>query len=447
MIMPRPAIRVIPAAIVLALAAACGGGSESPQQNGDCASFAPYQGHSGTTVTIASPIRDVESDNLARAWERFEACTAINIEHTGSDTFEADLPQQVAAGAPPDLAFMPQPGLITQLAQQGALKPVPPPVKALAEQGWSQDWLKYATVDGNLYAVPADANVKSLVWYSPRMFAERGYTVPTTWDEMLQLSDRIAADGVKPWCAGVAAGGATGWPATDWLEDTLLRSAGPEVFDAWVAHTIPFDDPRVLAALEQVGAILRNPEFVNGGYDGVASIPTIGFQEGGLPILQGRCAMHRQASFYSSFWPGDARIAEDGDIYAFYLPTMTEEQASAGQPKPVLVAGTFLGAFSDRPEVTAVWAYLSTADFANERARFAQSVSANEGLDPNNFSQPVARYAAELLAEPNVVLRFDGSDLMPAEVGTGTFWRGITEWFTGRSSADVLAEVERSWPR
>src|SRR5688572_23569656 len=228
--MPLPPIRVVPAVVVLALAVACGGDPDTPSTTGECARFAPYQGHQGTTVTISSPIRDVESDNLARTWEQFESCTGINIQHNGSGSFEADLPEQIRAGNPPDLAFLPQPGLIEQLARQGALLPVPPPVLENAERWWSPDWLRYATVDGTLYAVPADANVKSLVWYSPKMFRARGYTVPRTWQEMLQLSEKIAADGVKPWCAGISSGASTGWPATDWLEDALLRSAGPEVF-------------------------------------------------------------------------------------------------------------------------------------------------------------------------------------------------------------------------
>ena len=442
----RPLARAIPAFLLLALLIACGGDSDTPQRSDECVRFAPYQGHEGTSVTIYSVYRDVEGDKLTRTWEQFEACTGINISYSGTDTFEADVPRMARAGHPPDLAFFPQPALIEQLAREGALQPVPPSAKENAERWWSPDWLRYSTVDGTLYAVPADANVKSLVWYSPRMFREKGYTVPQTWAEMLALSDRIAADGVKPWCAGIGSGVATGWPATDWLEDVLLRSEGPEFFDAWVEHRIAFDDPRVLAALEQVGAILKNPAYVNGGYGGVESIAAIAFQEGGLPILEGTCAMHRQASFYSNSWPADAEIGEDGDIYAFYLPTMGSQAASPGEGKPVLGAGSFLGAFTDRPEVVAVSTYLSTPEFANDRARIGQSISANKGMDRTNLNHPVARLSAELLAEPGIVFRFDGSDLMPTQVGSGSFWRAMTDWIRGRSSPEVLAEIERSWP-
>lgn len=438
--------RLTTVAVTFCVIAGLGACATRPEQAADgCAAYAAYQGHAGTTVSIYAGIRDVEGDNLVRAWEQFEACSGIAIDYHGSDTFETRVPALARAGRAPDLAIFPQPGLITELAREGLLKPAAPAVQENARKGWAADWLRYGTVDGKLYAAPMDANVKSLVWYSPRWFKAHGYAVPTTWQEMLTLSERIAADGVKPWCAAIQSGVATGWPATDWLEDVLLRTAGSGVYDDWVAHRIPFNDPRVVAALAMVGQILKNPRYVNGGYGGVKSIATIAYQEGGLPILEGKCAMHRQASFYSNWWPASASVGPNEDIYAFYLPTMTPPTAAA--PRPVLGAGTFVGAFSDRPEVTAVAAYLATAHFANQHARLGQAISANRGLDPASLTLPVARYSAELLADPNVTFRFDGSDLMPASVGSGTFWRAITEWIKGRGDADTLAYVERSWPR
>ncbi|GAB3851732.1 hypothetical protein GCM10027610_078840 [Dactylosporangium cerinum] len=268
-----------------------------------------------------------------------------------------------------------------------------------------------------------------------------GVLLPTTWAQMLALSDRIAADGVKPWCAGIESGGATGWPVTDWLEDTLLRTAGPDVYDQWVEHRIPFDDPAVVAALDRVGGILRNPDYVNGGYGGVDSVASTSFQEGGLPILQHTCAMHHQASFYSTWWPETPQVNEDGDIYAFYLPPI---DAAAG--RPVLGAGVFAGAFTDRPEVQALAAYLATPEFADHRAVTGNIVSANKGLDRSLLATPVAKLSADLLADPGATFRFDGSDLMPASVGAGTFWTEMTAWVKGTDTATALHRVQASWP-
>ena len=175
------------------------------------------------------------------------------------------------------------------LVATGAVKEAPPEVVANVDKNMP-DWKNYGTVDGKFYAAPLGANVKSFVWYSPQAFKDKGYEVPKTWAELLALSDKIVADNpggdVKPWCAGIESGDATGWPATDWVEDVMLRTAGPEVYDKWVKHEIPFNDPAVATALAEVGKILKNPKYVNGGYGDVKTIASTSFQDGGLPIAR-----------------------------------------------------------------------------------------------------------------------------------------------------------------
>ena len=361
-----------------ALLAGCGASdTHSVTPDSSCSPYGAYQGHRDTTVRIYSPVRGVEADALIKAWEPFEVCTGISIVYEASgDSF--DIAGQVKAGKAPDLAFFFVPGMLAALARAGSLKVAGAGPTANLDKYFSAEWRRYGSVDGKLYAVPIDAQVKSLVWYSPKYFAAKGYTVPRTWDAMLALSDRIAAEGIKPWCAGIEEGFATGWPVTDWLEDTLLRTAGPDVYDQWVEHRIPFDDKRVAAALDRVGGILKNPKYVNGGHGGVASIAATASKEGGLPILQHTCAMHRQASFYSASWPPTAKIAEDGDVYAFHLPPV---DASAG--RPVLGGGTFAAAVTDRPEAQVVLTYLATPEFANRRAVTGDVVSANKAFDKN----------------------------------------------------------------
>jgi alpha-glucoside transport system substrate-binding protein len=261
---------------------------------------------------------------------------------------------------------------------------------------------------------------------------------------MLALSDTIAGTGIKPWCAGIGSGEATGWPATDWLEDVMLRDVGADVYDQWVNHEIPFNDPQVADALDRVGEILKNPEYVNGGFGDVKSIATTTFQDGGLPILDGECAMHRQAGFYAANWPEGTNVAEDGDAFAFYLPTTSDEFG-----KPVLGGGEFVAAFDDRPEVQAFQTYLSSDTWANEKAKATPGggwVSANTGLDINNLASPIDQLSAETFQDPEAVFRFDGSDQMPGAVGAGSFWKEMTAWITGKSTKDALDSIESSWP-
>ncbi|MFG1885297.1 ABC transporter substrate-binding protein [Micromonospora sp. NPDC049102] len=442
---PRQAF-VIAGVLGLALSAtACGTGNDKKSDkagSAECAPYEKYQGHDGKKVSIYASIRDAEADLLERSWSQFTDCTGIEIAYEGSAEFEAQLPVRVDGGNAPDIAFVPQPGLVKRFADAGKLKSLSADTKALAEQNMPADWLKYGTVNGTLYGVPLGANVKSFVWYSPKTFKEKGWEVPTTWDQLIALSDKIAASGMKPWCVGVESGDATGWPATDWIEDVILRTQGPEVYDQWTTHAIPFNDPRIVDAVDRAGSILKNEKYVNGGFGGVKSITTTAFGEAGLPVTTGKCAMHRQASFYANQFPEGTKVAPDGDAFAFYFPAIDPAKG-----KPVLGAGEFVVAYADRPEVQAVQTYLASAEYVNSRAKLGNWVTANNKLDIANVASPIDKLSVEILQDKTGTFRFDGSDLMPAAVGAGTFWKGMVDWLNGKQTAPVLQGIESSWPK
>jgi alpha-glucoside transport system substrate-binding protein len=427
-------------------AAACKSGGGTTNDNlskPECAAYKDYTGIAGKTVTIYASIRDTEEDLLKQSWKDFENCTGVKINYEGSGEFETQIKVRVDGGRAPDIAFVPQPGVVEYFAKGGKLKALGDKAKTTATTNYSADWLKYATVNGTLYGAPLGSNVKSFVWYSPKMFKDNNWTIPQTWDELIALSNKIAAAGkMKPWCAGIESGVATGWPATDWIEDILLRDQGKDVYDQWVTHAIPFNDPRVVAATDRAGSILKNPAYVNGGVGDVKSIATTSFQEGGLPIIAGKCAMHRQASFYANQWPKGTKVAEDGDVFAFYFPAIDPSKG-----KPVLGGGEFVVGFADRPEVQAVQAYLASKDHANNRAKLGNWVSANKGVDLANVANPIDKKSVQILQDSTAVFRFDGSDLMPAAVGSGTFWKGMTDWITGKDTKSTLDFIEGSWPK
>jgi alpha-glucoside transport system substrate-binding protein len=287
--------------------------------------------------------------------------------------------------------------------------------------------------------------MKSLVWYSPKEFAAKGYKVPTTLDELKSLSDTIAATGKKPWCAGIGSGEATGWPVTDWMEDWMLRLWGPDEYDKWVNHTIAFNSPEPTAALDAVGAYLKNSKYVNGGLGDVKSIASTTFQDGGLPILKGQCSFHRQASFYAANWPKGTTVAPNGDIFAFYLPGKTATD------KPVLGGGEFMLAFRDAPEVHAFQQFVASATWANlaEQGGGGRCVTPNKNADPTKASNcsDIDKLAISVLQDPKAVFRFDGSDAMPAAVGSNSFWKQATNWITGQSTKTTVDKIEASWPK
>ena len=192
-----------------------GGTAEGSDLTIDCAPYEEFGDLKGETVSIYTSIVDPEDQPHIDSYVPFEECTGIDVKYEGSREFEAQLVVRVQSGNAPDIAFIPQPGLLATLVGTGAVVPAPKQVEANVDEFWDESWKAYGTVDGTFYAAPLGANAKSFVWYSPSAFADAGYDVPKTWDEMLDLSDKIAASGAKPWCAGIGSGDATGWPATD----------------------------------------------------------------------------------------------------------------------------------------------------------------------------------------------------------------------------------------
>ncbi|MGY3127503.1 alpha-glucoside transport system substrate-binding protein [Agrococcus sp. UYP33] len=407
-----------------------------------CEAYADYGTFDGAEVNAYGTILDAEADRLNDSWAEFEDCTGIDVVYEGSAEFEAQINVRVQGGNPPDLAFFPQPGLLASVVGTGSVLPAPESVAANATEYWNETFQGFGTVDGTLYGAPLMSSVKGFVWYSPAVFEENGWEIPTTLDELDELTATIAETDVTPWCVGFGSGEATGWPGTDWLEDYVLRLHGADVYEQWVAHEIPFDDPRIVEALDRVGDLIKNPEYVNGGIGDVSTIATTDFGEAGLPVLDGECAMHHQASFYEGFWSDDnsVEVAEDGQVWAFLLPG-TEADAAA-----VTGGAEIVAAFNDADEVVAVQTYLSSPEWANSRVSLGGVLSANSGLDPANASSDLLRQAYDILQDPNTTFRFDGSDSMPGAVGSGTLWTGMVDWISGADTQSVLSTVEQSWP-
>jgi alpha-glucoside transport system substrate-binding protein len=436
----------------LATVAGCSSGSGTttpsstgPTLTGNCAQYQAYAGHSGSTVTMFGSILSPESDSLNKSWAEFQTCTGITIQYTGSNSFEQDLPVKVNGGNAPNLAIIPQPGLLQQMVATGTVKK-PPAGTVANEANWNAAWKGYGSVNGAFYAAPMSANMKSLVWYSPTYFKDNGYTVPTTWADMMALSAKMASNmtgTAKPWCGGIGSGTATGWPATDWLEEVVLGTFGGQVYDDWISHKVKFSDPQIQTAMKTVADWLQNPAWVNGGVGNVQTIATTTFQDAGLPILKNQCGMLQQASFYEAQWPKGTKVAADGDVFAFKLPAVDSSITN-----PVEGGGEFVTAFADDPATQSVQNYLSSPQWANSRIKVAPGwVSANEKVDQSLYTDPVDQLSAKYLADSTATFRFDASDAMPAAVGAGAEWTAMVDWFgSGKSIKDVAAEIDAAWP-
>jgi alpha-glucoside transport system substrate-binding protein len=433
--------------LLIAGLAACGdddddsGGDEETTEDGGGAATGQEEDTGSVNLLSAGEPEEVDAyqvifDDLINSETDYE----VEIEASGN--FEEQF-QIRAEGGTLDVAAAPQPGAIPALVDSGS-------IVALEDMGFDieelnaqlgESFVALGEYEGKHYGLPTNINLKSMVWYPKDDFDEAGYEVPETWEDMIALSDQIVEDGGTPWCVGFQSEGSTGWPATDWMEDIMLRTAGPEVYDQWVAHEIPFDDPAVVTAGETFGEIMFGEGYVLGGAE---ATPNIAFGDAPLPMFEDPpgCWLHRQASFINASFPEDAEAGVDYDW--FTLPPIDQEG--------ILFAGELTVAGSNRPEVVDFLERFIAEDVQCEMG----GVQASSRISPNVDVGPDC-YANDILADASEILttaleedtgRFDASDLMPAEVGSGSFWTGMIEYVqSGPDSLEgVLADIEASWP-
>ena len=399
---------------------------------------------SGQTVTVFGPWLSPEDEIFRSALAYFSAATGAEAIYTGSDGFEQQIVVDVEAGSAPNIAVFPQPGLAAVLAAQGQLEPLGDEMASWVKDNYAagESWVDlgtYPDADGNdqMFGFFYNVNVKSLVWYNPENFEDAGYEVPETMEDLKALTEQIVSEGETPWCIGLGSGPATGWPATDWVEDLMLRTQTPEVYDAWTTNEMPFNDPRVIEAIEEFGWFSRDDAKVAGGAEAVAATD---FRDSpkGLFSSPPQCYMHRQASFVPAFFPEDVEFGVDTDF--FYFPAYAEKELG----NPVLGGGTLM-AVTDASDATSALMEFFTLPIAHELL-MAQTgfLTPHTGVNVETYKDDTSRALGDVLLGATT-FRFDGSDLMPGGVGAGTFWTGMVEYTGGKDAATVASEIQDSW--
>ena len=407
-------------------------------------SFAESHDFSGQSLTIGGPWTGADAELVNSVIAYFEEATGADVSYNGSDGFESDFVISAEAGSPPDLAVFPQPGLMADMAGRGFLTPIGEDAAQWLRDNYAagESWVSLGSAAGQdgseaLYGFPYKIDVKSLVWYVPENFEDAGYEVPESMEDLKALTDQIVADGGTPWCIGLGSGAATGWPATDWVEDMMLRTASPETYDQWVSHEIPFNDPAVVTAIEEFGAFAKNDDYVNGGAGAVANTD---FRDSpaGLFTFPPECYMHRQASFIPTFFPEGTEVGTDADF--FYFPAYAEKDLG----QPVLGAGTMFSMANDSEVARGFIEYLQTP-IAHE-LWMAQSgfLTPYTAVNAEVFPSDTQRALNDVLLNATT-FRFDGSDLMPGEIGAGAFWTGMVDYVSGASAEDVATAIEDRW--
>jgi alpha-glucoside transport system substrate-binding protein len=407
----------------------------------------------GEEVTITGALIGIEETLMNEAFDSFTEETGIIVSYTGSDNFEQEIQIQMESGDTPDFALWPQPGAVVDAANRGYL--IPMEDLDIDVEDYKNNYSAYLVglgeVDGVVYGGAASVNLKSLVWYQPEEFEARGYSIPETWDEMIALADQIVAEGMNPFCFGMYSNGASGWLATDWMEDIMLRTGnGTDSYDKWVTNELAMTDPIVKNAATLLSQIMHTEGYVVGGTDAIVSTsfgnaqdPMFSKDANGNP----GCFMHRQASFITAFWPEGENAFAGSKTTVFPFPVI-----DASLPKAALGAGDMWGAFNDRDATKAVAEYMLSVGFFD-----AIAASPDNSRLSAHASYPSANYSSDLYKEFGAIVadalaanafRFDASDLMPPEVGAGSFWKEMMNLAVeGPGYVDTaLDNIQKSWP-
>jgi alpha-glucoside transport system substrate-binding protein len=409
--------------------------------------------YAGKTVNIQTQWVAGEGANFAAAVADFAKATGIVFQIDSiASSHEVILRSRIEGGSPPDLAVLAQPTAVVAYGDEGKLVDLASFMDVNKLNGEHSATIGPVTKDGHIWGLPYKADVKSTIWYPIKAFAAKGYTVPTTWDELVALSDKIVADGSHPWCASAGGpGAATGWQLTDWIEQVVLDTKGLDYYNKWITHEVKFTDPGIKAAFDKVGSILFKQGYVDGGGPAIVNQDQKTPMD---PMFNGDtatpgCWMQKIPTWYGpDFFPDQRTSGQPSkyiigqDIGIFPFPTIDPSQLGAEG------SGDTLLMMKDRPEVRAVAEFLATPEGLENWIRAGSAISSNNKTPADWYAGSYKlKVAADIVAKA-AFIGFDASDLMPAAVGAGSFWTEADDWANnnGSNTDAVLQAIDASWP-
>jgi alpha-glucoside transport system substrate-binding protein len=364
-------------------------------------------------ISVAAVWTGDEQASFEAVLDAFSEQTGVNTSYASTgDDGGAYLGTQIEGGNSPDVAMLPQPGLMADLANEGSLESIGDAAGAALDENYAPVWRDLGSVDGTLYGIYFKAANKSTWWYNMGVFEDAGVTPPETWEEMLEAASTTNAFGV-PW---VAIGGADGWTLTDWFENIYLRTAGPDLYDQLTEHEIPWTHDSVIEALEVFAELVGDEANIAGGRQGAlqTDFPTSVTTAFTDPP---EAATVYEGDFVAGVITGetDAQPGEDFDFFDF---------PSIEGSGPVVVGGGDIAVvLTDNPAAQAFVEFLATPEAAQVWAERGGFTSPNQNLDVGVYPDDITARSAQAVAEAEE-FRFDLSDLQPAEFG-GTVGRGL----------------------
>lgn len=396
-------------------------------------------------VTIFGAFGGDEEKVFNASLAEFQKTSGITVKYSSSDNFTTLMKTKVRSGDTPDIALFPQPGGLLELAASKQVQPIDTFLDYDAlNKTLVPGFLDAARYKGRVYGAPMRMAVKSVVWYPQKAYDALGLSKsPATIQELSGIADQIKAKGTTPWCVGFESGTATGWVGTDWIEELVLRMYGPDVYDEWVKHEIPFNDKRIVAAFDEFKKLILTDGLTYGGTKGIIATK---FGNAMLPAFESpaKCYFMRQGNFAVGFMPENVKKSLDAEVGTMIYPPY--EGGYVG--KPVLGGGDIAALLNgDDPDSIAVMKFLTSDKFGAEWAKAGGWLSPHKTFDPANYPDETTRNIAKMATSASV-FRYDGSDMMPNAVGGGSFWTGMVDFVTGgKDATQVTTDIENSWPK
>jgi alpha-glucoside transport system substrate-binding protein len=428
----KRAIAILATTALTLTAAACGG--DDGGSGGD----------DGGAVTIWMSLDQSVVDGIQKQMDIKAEEAGIEVKIERVDAIDKLIKTKIQAGDTPDIALLPQPGVVASVVELGAAFPLDDVLDTAAlEESMVAGALDAGKVDDQLYGLLTSMNVKSLVFYPKKAFEQAGYEAPESLDELTALADQIKSDGGTPWCLTMESGDATGWVATDWMEDLVMRYGGVDAYNDWVAGDLPFTDDVVKEAADYFGDVALTEGNVLGGQRAITATP---FTEAAKPMFdKGKpgCWLLKQGSFFvgPDFLPEEVFANVDEELGVMGFPP-----AEAGGENPVLGGGDLAVLMSESEDAKTAMNLLAEADIANEAVPGSSFISPHKTFDTSLYATETTKSIAQVAYDSTAFL-FDGSDSMPAEVGAGSFWKEMTAWLNGDQDLDTaLTNIDASWP-
>jgi alpha-glucoside transport system substrate-binding protein len=406
------------------LLAACGGGGTTSVTQ-------------STSIDLLTTWGDGELDSFNAVIAPFKSQTGITFTIETTRDVNATLTTRLAGNNPPDIAILPNPGKMQQLAGQHHLIALDSFLDMnKVHSDYSKAWTDLGSFNGHLYAIFYKAANKGTIWYSPKEFQSNGYQIPTTWDQLIALSDQIAGSGKFPWAMGVESGSASGWPSADWIAQIYLNQSGPDMYDKWVAHTIPWTDPSIKSAFQMFGQIAGGKNYINGAPQ---SILATNFQPASyLPFdSPPKAYLYYLGDFTEGFITGQFKTFTPGTDFNFFpFPTINSQYQGA-----VTGGADLVTALKNTTAVQKLVTYLETAGAQEIWVKRGGFTSPNKQVTLDAYPDAVAKASAQQLQGANIY-RFGADDLMPAQV-EDAFWQAMLTYIAHPDQLDsILSNME-----